>query len=229
MTGPKNTGPLPDSGRPKRAPPTIDLEATEVSTRPEKRRRRGACARAAPRASARGGLGREQPDRQPRPSAADLALDRRAALRRGRCRAGDRRRLDAGLARDASRAAPPAAAQCRRDRRSHRAHRRRSNPRPASRRAADPAAAARIGGAGEIARRAARRTRRRRARRPKSSPPPSTTSSQRRADDAAPAPDLSAINERIAADRSAARRRARRSHSKAARSPTARRRRQTCR
>ena len=29
---PENTGALPDSDRPKRAPPTIDLEATEVST-----------------------------------------------------------------------------------------------------------------------------------------------------------------------------------------------------
>ena len=29
---PEDTGSLPDSGRPKRAPPTIDLEATEVSS-----------------------------------------------------------------------------------------------------------------------------------------------------------------------------------------------------
>ena len=29
---PEDTGPLPDSGRPKREPPTIDLEATEVSS-----------------------------------------------------------------------------------------------------------------------------------------------------------------------------------------------------
>jgi len=29
---PEDTGSLPDSGRPKREPPTIDLEATEVSS-----------------------------------------------------------------------------------------------------------------------------------------------------------------------------------------------------
>jgi len=33
---PKDTGPLPDPDRPKRAPPTIDLRATEVSSEPPK-------------------------------------------------------------------------------------------------------------------------------------------------------------------------------------------------
>ena len=32
---PEDTGSLPDSERPKRAPPTIDLEATEVPTTQE--------------------------------------------------------------------------------------------------------------------------------------------------------------------------------------------------
>ena len=32
---PEETGSLPNSERPKRAPPTIDLEATEVSTEPQ--------------------------------------------------------------------------------------------------------------------------------------------------------------------------------------------------
>ena len=31
---PENTGSLPDPDRPKRAPPTIDLQATEVSSEP---------------------------------------------------------------------------------------------------------------------------------------------------------------------------------------------------
>ena len=101
---PEDTGSLPDSERPKRAPPTIDLEATDVSTAtrmptappmpmtppkpnpapnpPPSRLRRRRCRRRL-RADFR----------------ADFSLDRRAGLRRGRRRAGDRRRLDAGLAR----------------------------------------------------------------------------------------------------------------------------------
>ena len=80
----------PDSGRPRRAPPTIDLEASEVSS--ETAEPAGAEARA------------ESGTTPPRPSAAgagsgvaarfcaDFALGHRAGLRRGRRRAGDRRR-----------------------------------------------------------------------------------------------------------------------------------------
>ena len=124
---PEDTGSLPDSSRPKREPPTIDLEATEVSSETQERCR-------AHRPKRRPSL-RPSPRRRPPklPSGspvacaavpACLALDRRAGLRRGCRGAGDRRRLDAGLARDSARvrAACPAA-QCR-HRRSHRPCRR---------------------------------------------------------------------------------------------------------
>ena len=39
---PEEHGPLPDSDRPRRAPPTIDLEATEVSSETPKASERGA-------------------------------------------------------------------------------------------------------------------------------------------------------------------------------------------
>ena len=85
---PEDTGSLPDSSRPKREPPTIDLEATEVSS--ETKSAAGASSEATP-----------EPVAEPTPEAAKasveespvagaavpacLALDRRAGLRRG-CR-----------------------------------------------------------------------------------------------------------------------------------------------
>ena len=105
------------SERPKRAPPTIDLEATEVSSATAAVRARDAPMRACARSSLRR---RRSPSRR----RAGFALDRCAGLRRGCGCAGDRRRLDAGLARDSAGHAGRAAAQRCRHRRSHRAHRR---------------------------------------------------------------------------------------------------------
>ena len=152
---PEDTGTAGRSGRPKREPPTIDLEATEVSDDAEGRGRgaRRWTGAAAEPAAAPGA---------PRVCVhSRFALGDRADLRRSRRRAGDRRRLGAGLAGRAG-AATGAATQCRRDRRSHRAHRRpRSKPNKPAAPVADPAAAARIEAHGKIVRRAARRTHRR--------------------------------------------------------------------
>ena len=128
-------------------------------------------------------------------------------LRRCCRRAGDRRRLDAGLARVQPAHAGRAAAQRRRDRRSHRARRRRSRPKvskPAAPVADPAAAAARIDALekslaalrGELATaaRAKREACRRRQR-------GEIRAARRRLP---PAPDLSAINERLAQIESAA-------------------------
>ncbi len=92
---PEDTGSLPDSGRPKRAPPTIDLEATEVSETKaaDIAERAEPKPEPAPEAPAAGAAGRRS-----RRLRAGFSLGRRADLRRGRGGAGDRRRLDAGLA-----------------------------------------------------------------------------------------------------------------------------------
>ena len=55
---PEDTGSLPDSGRPKREPPTIDLEATEVSS--ETKSAAGASSEATP-----------EPVAEPTPEAAE--------------------------------------------------------------------------------------------------------------------------------------------------------------
>ena len=139
---PEDTGSLPDSDRPKRAPPTIDLKATEVSSATAHAERADAGATAPESAAER--RSRAVAAVAP-PICAGFALDRCSGLRRGRRRAGDRRRLDAGLARGPAGRAASAAAQCRCDRRSHRARRGpRDKSRQARRAVADPAAAARI-------------------------------------------------------------------------------------
>ena len=95
-------------------------------------------------------------------------------------------------------AARRAAGQRRRDRRSRRAcRRRRVQDRQTRGRRARSGGGRAHRRAGEIAGRAARRTRRACARSRRSSPPPSTTSNRRRAKPRR-APDLSAINERLA-------------------------------
>ena len=125
MTGPKHRAEEepqdaapPDSGRPRRAPPTIDLDASEISSETRK-----AEADAAPQETV---TQAEEPASRPwnpmprnlhpssdseppaRPASADFTLGDRAGFRRGRRGAGDRRRLDAGLARgSAGRAAAP--------------------------------------------------------------------------------------------------------------------------
>ena len=203
---PEDTGSLPGSERPKRAPPTIDLEATEVSTtprvlpkrvppkrhpslRPRLRPRRRRCR---PWKSRRAELLslRLRPRRFAR-----FRPGHRAGLRRGRGRAGDRCRLDAGLACGPARvrAAAPQLTAAVDDLTARvaglevesRQGRARSRRRGAHR------------GAGKIGRRAAQRTHSRaRARREARVRP------QRReiraARDGAAAPDLSAINERLA-------------------------------
>ena len=194
---PEDTGSLPDSGRPKREPPTIDLEATEVSSETPKAAARRSVSPSRLRANARGSGRAGRGGRSPAPSASrpDLALDRRAGLRRGRRRAGDRRRLDAGLARDSAGGRAACSTPCR-DRRSHRACRRtRIKGRQAAAHRSRGCRAHR--GAGKIRRARCAANSRRRVRKARSSPPPSTRRNQRRAT-TAPAPDLSGIDERIA-------------------------------
>ena len=116
----EDAGSPPDPGRVKRAPPTIDLEATEVSseTKPgpetpiepkrtssriSSRNRRPAAIRGVESQSPSAPddepeRQRPRPLRKHRPFAVDLALGDRAVFRRGRSRAGDRGGLDAGLA-----------------------------------------------------------------------------------------------------------------------------------
>ena len=119
---PEDTGSLPDQGRPKREPPTIDLEATEVSSETKSAAETSSEAPSEPSPSPRRRLPRCH--RSMRRLPAGLALDRRAGLRRGRGCAGDWRRLDAGLACNPARlrAACPAAQH--RHRRAHRPCRR---------------------------------------------------------------------------------------------------------
>ncbi|MBW8853311.1 MAG: hypothetical protein JF604_03055, partial [Bradyrhizobium sp.] len=59
---PEETGSLPDSGRPKREPPTIDLEATEVSS--ETKGAAGASSEATP-----------EPVAEPTPEAAKASVE----------------------------------------------------------------------------------------------------------------------------------------------------------
>ena len=114
---PENQGSLPESERPKREPPTIDLEATRSDQRdreskrcrrsPEAATSEAAASEAAMRAGC-GGAGAATGAC----AGAGFALDRCARLRRGGGRARDRRRLDAGLARrSAGGSASGAAAQ----------------------------------------------------------------------------------------------------------------------
>ena len=190
MTGPKTHGPSPDSGRPKRAPPTIDLEATECPARPGRRM-------ATPAA---GASIAEPPSAAPASRAdfdAGFALGHRAGFRRRRRRAGDRRRLDAGLARGAAasrrrrrRSMPPRSTISPRGSPA-------SSPRPASRRRVRSGGRRAHRGAGKIARRAARRTRGR-ARAVGEARGCRQRCEVGAARWRAPAPDLSAINERIA-------------------------------
>ena len=144
---PEDTEPSPDSGRAKRAPPTIDLEATEVSGDPHGMpRRRGAPAARGPlRAGLRVG--------------GDFPLGHCAGFRRRRRRAGDWRGLDSGMARGSAghaRGSPGQYGCHRRSRRARRQHRVQDRQACGFR--------ARSGGwprrgAGEIAGRVARRTR----------------------------------------------------------------------
>ena len=112
---PEDTSPSPDSGRAKRPPPTIDLEASEVSGETQgtnaRRRRRAAQAILS-------GLSRW-------PSAATMSatlVGRR--YRRGNGRAGDRGRLGGGMAGRDGFADGDAAGQCR----GHRHARRPASP-----------------------------------------------------------------------------------------------------
>ena len=91
---PENTGSPPDSERPKRAPPTIDLTATEVTT--EAAPASDAAPSEAAAEATTGIAGRAA-------ACTGVAMGRGAGLRRGCGRARDRRRLDAGLARRSSR------------------------------------------------------------------------------------------------------------------------------
>ncbi len=86
--------------RPKREPPTIDLEATEVSSDDQERCRRIVRSTVDRPIRARGieAVPRLSPVRTRRPPRPVSPMDRRADLRRRRRGAGDRRRLDAGLA-----------------------------------------------------------------------------------------------------------------------------------
>ena len=74
---PEDTGPAPDPGRAKRAPPTIDLEATEVSGDTQECRRRRAGAEpepSAPRPPAARDFRRHRSRRSPAPVAAALVI-----------------------------------------------------------------------------------------------------------------------------------------------------------
>ena len=121
---PEDHGPIAGSGRPRREPPTIDLEATEVSER-----HRGTAE--APLAGSR-----SRSRSPPRPSPEPVSDGRSIAAASGAdspwaiapvsgavARAGDRGRMALGWPRCSRRRR--AAGQCRRGRRSRRAHRRR--------------------------------------------------------------------------------------------------------
>ena len=111
---PEDTGPLPDSGRPKREPPTIDLEATEVSSETKNAADASSEPVVEPAPEVAKASVEEPSVEKPavaEPSSRPVSPWIVAALRCSRGCAGDWRRLDAGLARDSAclRAGCPAA------------------------------------------------------------------------------------------------------------------------
>ncbi len=205
---PEDTPPLPDSGRPKRAPPTIDLEGHR-GVRPDRWRRRGRAgpspnrrpsrSRSRIRVQARAGIGANAGGRLAADRGdAGFALGRGGAVRRGRSLAGDRRGLDAGMASGSAGRPGCAASQCGCDRRSHRPDRQcrvaapasPQHPRPIRRRPARVEALEKsvVALRGELA-----------AARAQSDKVASVVNDLKSTPGAtSPPPDLSAINERIA-------------------------------
>ena len=183
----------PDPGRAKRAPPTIDLEATEVSSES-----RPSDAEAGPGPDAD-----PKPSTPPRQAGGDRSRRHLGGIRRLRRRAGDRGRLADGMA-GRSRGAAGAGGQSGRDRR-HRlpSRQRRSQNRQARRPAPDPAAAARIEALEKSVASLRAEIAGLRAQSEKLASAVNEVKSAPR--DAAAAPDLSAINERIAGLERAAR------------------------